>query len=95
MAQLTRRAPSPARRRSRIEDIGGLFKRVFLKITRPISRSAIRAEEKTDWAPLDWLRSWESDPVQQIETTVNEPVRNVNHIHESIYFASTITGFML
>ena len=29
------------------------------------------------------------------ETVIEDPVRSVNHIHESIFLASTLTGFML
>jgi hypothetical protein len=52
-------------------------------------------EPLSDWEPLSWLRAWEFDQSQHLETMANEPVRDVNHIHESIFLASFWAGFML
>jgi hypothetical protein len=85
--------PSPARRRQRAEeDTGGLFKRVVAKLTR---RASPPLNHPSDWEPLSWLRSWECDAAQHFESMVNDPARPLNHMQESIFLASTLTGFML
>lgn len=96
MAKLTRKAaPAPARRRTRSEDTGSLFKRAVAKLTRRTSLPPSCELPPSDWEPLSWLRSWECDPFQATEIMVNEPVRSAGHIQESIFLASTLTGFML
>jgi hypothetical protein len=97
MQKLTRQSgPGPARRRRAEEDTGGLFKRVVAKLTRRASPPPAPAHDHpSDWEPLSWLRSWECEALPQFENMVNEPARPFNHIHESIFLASTLTGFML
>jgi hypothetical protein len=84
------------RKRSRAEDIGNLFKRAVLKITRRNPRRSERNDTPPDdWDSLSWFRAWEYNPEQPIGMTFDEPIRSVSHIHESIFLASISTSFML